>query len=438
MLQFQYVLTGTAFWLCSMCFQYRLKHKGNFRLRAAVSYLCCIAGTHAIESVHDRLDLVLLIIGLFHLMQFWNVWFVSDVSWTAVLYTSVCSGVTDCIFNSFYRWMWEAEHDSWFVLDFVHTASYLIVYGAGCAALFFTIAKWMFPENFRAVGPRQLSSAVMLAMISDYLFYYVNELISLEQYPVNVLLQVYCMTVLYLQNALFRESAVSHELQQMDLMWHQHQKQYQLSRETIAQLNQKSHDLKYKVEALRSMDDSEEKTRQLDDMERTAQIYDHIVRTGNEVLDVLLTEKSLYCQSVRIRIQCIADGKILRFMNAVDLYTLFGNAIDNAIESVSAFQELQDEEKRSIDILIHKKHRFAVIVIRNPSHSRLKYKEGRLVSSKPEKGYHGFGVKSIQHIAKKYGGKASLDQEKDIVSLRIVIPIPEAPSDGQHLVNDHL
>ena len=417
-----YVLTGSAFWLCSMIFQYRLKHKRNFRLRAAVSYLVCVAGTNVIEFVHNGMDFIPLMIVLFHLVQFCNICLVSDVDWTMALYTSVCSGVVSCIFSSLYLWMWEVEHGKGLVLDLAHTASYLILYTAGCAVLFFTVSKWMFHEQVRVIGPRQLSSAVMLAMISDYLFYYVNELISLEQYPVNVLLQVYCITVLYLQNALFRESAVSHELQQMDLMWHQREKQYQLSRETIAQLNQKSHDLKYQVEALRSMDDSEEKIKMLDEMERTAQIYDHILRTGNEVLDVLLTEKSLYCRSVRIYIQCIADGKILRFMNPVDLYTLFGNAIDNAIESVSAFE---DEEKRSIDILIHKKQQFAVIVIRNPSNSRLQYKGGRLVSSKPEKGYHGFGVRSIQHIAAKYNGRASIDQkEGDIVSLRIVIPIP--------------
>lgn len=422
MLQAESTLRGITFWLCSMTFLFRLKHKGSFRLRAFMSFFGCIFADHIITFIHGRTDYVLLVICMYDLLLLCTVYVLADLNWTAVIYAAVCIGMVNCIFESLYRWLWEKEHGMQIPMDFEHIVSYLILYAAGCSILFFALAKWMFKENVYAVGPRQLSSAVMLSMISNYLYYYVNEWISLHQYPVNLLLQVYCITVLYLQNALFRESAVSKELEQMDLMWHQHQMQYQLSKETIAQLNQKSHDLKYQVEALRDMNDSEEKKRQLDEMERTVQIYDHIMRTGNDVLDVILTEKSLYCQSEQIQIQCIADGKILQFMNSVDLHTVFGNAIDNAIECVSA---IQDEEKRSLDILIHKKHQFAVIVIRNPSQSRLKYKEGRLVSSKPEKGYHGFGVRSIQHIAAKYGGKAALEQEGDIVTLRIVIPVPE-------------
>ncbi len=422
MLQVEHTLSGMTFWLCSMTFLFRTRHKGNFSLRAFFCLAGCVIGKNAAEFVHGRLDSIILALCVYYALLFWAVYFLTDLNWTAMVYMAVCISVVHCIFESLYRWLWKTEHGMRVPVDFEHTVSYLLLYAAGCGILFFTVAKWMFRENNYAVGPRQLSSAVMLSMISDYLYYYVNEWISLEQYPVNLLLQVYCMTVLYLQNELFRESAISKELEQMDWMWHQHQMQYQLSKETIAQLNQKSHDLKYKVEALRSMNDSEEKARQLDEMEQTARIYDHIMRTGNEVLDVILTEKSLYCQSEQIQIHCIADGKILRFINSVDLYTVFGNAIDNAIECVSA---IRDQEKRSIDILIHKKQQFAVIVIRNPSKSQLKYKEGRLISSKLEKGYHGFGVRSIQLIAAKYNGKAVLEQEQDIVTLRIVIPIPD-------------
>ena len=57
------------------------------------------------------------------------------------------------------------------------------------------------------------------------------------------------------------------------------------------------------------------------------------MRTGNEILDTILTEKSLICENSGIHINCVADGSLLAFMNPVDLYTLFGNALDNAIEA---------------------------------------------------------------------------------------------------------
>ena len=72
------------------------------------------------------------------------------------------------------------------------------------------------------------------------------------------------------------------------------------------------------------------------------QIYSAIVRTGNEILDTILTEKSLICENSGIHISCVADGSLLAFMNPVDLYTLFGNALDNAIEAV---RKLESKEK---------------------------------------------------------------------------------------------
>ena len=38
-----------------------------------------------------------------------------------------------------------------------------------------------------------------------------------------------------------------------------------------------------------------EKEDYLDEIERSIQIYDSTIETGNEVLDTVLTEKSLYC-----------------------------------------------------------------------------------------------------------------------------------------------
>ena len=77
-------------------------------------------------------------------------------------------------------------------------------------------------------------------------------------------------------------------------------------------------------------------------IEKSVQIYSAIVRTGNEILDTILTEKSLICENSGIHINCVADGSLLAFMNPVDLYTLFGNALDNAIEAV---RKLESKEK---------------------------------------------------------------------------------------------
>ena len=87
---------------------------------------------------------------------------------------------------------------------------------------------------------------------------------------------------------------------------------------------------------------SEEKAHYLDAMEQEIRSYEAQNKTGNEVLDTILTSKSLYCQQHGITLTCVADGAALDFMDTMDLCSLFGNALDNAIESV---EKLPDSEQ---------------------------------------------------------------------------------------------
>lgn len=64
-----------------------------------------------------------------------------------------------------------------------------------------------------------------------------------------------------------------------------------------------------------------------------------VARTGNETLDIVLTDKLLYCEKNNVTITCIADGKSLSFMSEEDIYSLFGNALDNAVLAVEQLPE---------------------------------------------------------------------------------------------------
>jgi sensor histidine kinase regulating citrate/malate metabolism len=65
----------------------------------------------------------------------------------------------------------------------------------------------------------------------------------------------------------------------------------------------------------------------------------------NDTLDIIITEKCLLCEKENITLTCIADGEKISFISVTDLYSLLGNAIDNAIEAVLQFE---DQDKRSI------------------------------------------------------------------------------------------
>lgn len=71
---------------------------------------------------------------------------------------------------------------------------------------------------------------------------------------------------------------------------------------------------------------------------------------------------------------CVIDGKKLFFMDSIDIYALFGNAIDNAIECVEKFSE---KEMRFIDICVVEKQHFLYIRFSNPIERAPEYENDR-------------------------------------------------------------
>lgn len=203
------------------------------------------------------------------------------------------------------------------------------------------------------------------------------------------------------------------------MLWKNKQEQYELSKENIELINQKSHDLKHQIQALRRLN-KEEFDKYLDNLEDTVGIYESIVKTGNDVFDTILTEKSLYCKKRNIQVTCVADGGQLDFIETIDIYAILGNALDNAIEAVDKFE---DPEKRQIDVQIHRQKNFLVMNFINPIPEKLVFEDEFPVSTKKNKKYHGFGLRSIQYFVKKYDGVLNISEEDECFSLKIMIPV---------------
>lgn len=294
--------------------------------------------------------------------------------------------------------------------------------------LWFTVSRWMPVYASGYVGPRQTVSAVLLYVIFAALtfgFYQHGVFTPHGLTGVLVIMaQGYCAIVLYLQTALFKKSAIQRELDTMNLLWHQQQLQYERSKENIAIINQKCHDLKHQLAAMRTMESSTQREKYIREIQKSVNIYDAMVQTGNETLDTVLTEKSLICEAKHITVNCVADGASLNFMDPVDIYTIMGNAMDNAMEAVSAFEE---EALRVIDVLIHTRQRFLIISVTNPLKGALTFEDGVPCSTKPQDGYHGFGVRSIRSTIHKYHGELTVEAKDGSFSLRMLLPLPEEP-----------
>lgn len=288
---------------------------------------------------------------------------------------------------------------------------------------YLTIARWMPRGRKERLGPRQLALTTMLFCVINLLSFHekVGMIATLPyEWGYFYLIQMICVVVLYLEGELFKKSQMRQEMEMLNFLYTTQKEQYRLSRENISLINQKCHDLKHQIRAIRNMDKAEI-DKYLGEIEDSVKIYEAIVKTGNDVFDTILTEKSLYCKDRQIRVSCVADAGGMDFIDKIDLYSILGNAMDNAIEAV---EKLREKEKRQIDVMIYRQQNFLVMNIINPLPERLTYKEGVPVTTKSDRNFHGFGIPSMKQILKKYDGFLNISEEDGCFSLKMLVPIP--------------
>lgn len=206
----------------------------------------------------------------------------------------------------------------------------------------------------------------------------------------------------------------AHEL--IEAIWAKKRMQYELSKDAMNLVNQHYHDIKHKIAAINLIQNEQERKSALEKIEENIAVYDTVVRTDNEILDTILTEKRIICEKENISMSCICDGTSLLFMDGLDLYTLLGNALDNAIEA----NEKLPEEKRFLTIRIQTVKGITVIEMINPYDKHPEIVNGKIVTSKIAKDEHGFGIKSMEEITAKYDGIIDYKFENKSFMLKII------------------
>lgn len=200
------------------------------------------------------------------------------------------------------------------------------------------------------------------------------------------------------------------EMDALNLLYDRQRKQYQIARQNVQIINRKCHELKVQIADLRRLQPDEAATQSLDEAEQAARMYDANAATGNEVLDVVLTEKSLLCEAQRIRLNCVADGTCLAAIEPGDLYALFSNLLDQAIDAAAQ----QQNDRRMIDLLVCRRQGFAVINVIGPA----------LSGSQPDHGRrHSYELKVARRVVQKYSGAMATEPRGELFAVKIVMPL---------------
>lgn len=242
-----------------------------------------------------------------------------------------------------------------------------------------------------------------------------------EIFYIRTLVDFCGFAILYAQQEQARRIEASAEIASINAQLESQHQEYLQSKENIESLGRLAHDLKHQIAALRAEVDPEHAAAGFEQLEKSVQRYSAQQHNGNPVLDVILTTKERTCNERGITFTAVADGSLLDGMSSMDIASLFGNALDNAIEATS---KLPNPEQRLIKLALFEQNHFIVIRVENYYDSRLsKDADGNLRTTKRDDQHrHGFGVKSIRHIAQQYGGEVTIRTDNHWFVLTALIP----------------
>lgn len=298
-----------------------------------------------------------------------------------------------------------------------------IVYGTIFLAEYFLLARHIKDEYTLQKNYKSLIVISSCVIGTTVFLNSSRSLFSNQQDPaLNIIVSIYslicCLLALSLQLGLFEKSRLQNELDIFKQLWHNDQKQFEASKQNVEMLNLYCHDLKHLIHIIETggAQDSFRK-----EVSQALSLFDASITTNNHALDVILTEKSLYCRQNQITLTCMADGKALEFIQTSDLYSVFGNLINNSIEAVMKFS---NPEKRVIALIVSRKNNFIYIHIENYFTGSLNFVYGLPQTDKRDANYHGFGLKSVKLMVEKYHGNLSIETTEDIFYVNIMIPIP--------------
>jgi hypothetical protein len=313
--------------------------------------------------------------------------------------------------------------DPWSVLTIV------AVYAVAFVVAYLVESRHFRPSQPLDVTGRDLASAVAIALVtfgmSNLSFLNASTPFSgrlgFEIFYIRTLVDLCGFVALYAQQGQRLQQHAKSELKAIDEILRSQHQQYLQSKRSIERVNRTYHDLKHQVGVIRAEVDPGKQASYLDELEATIKDVDAQSKTGNSVLDVILTTKQLECVERDVDLTCVADGSLLGFMTVMDVSALLGNALDNAIDGAS---RVEDPQKRLVKMALFARDDLVVMTFENYFDGEVRTEDGEIVTRRSDRDRHGYGLKSIRYTAEKYGGSMTVRTDGDWFVVRLLVPMP--------------
>jgi len=289
-----------------------------------------------------------------------------------------------------------------------------------CIPVYFFFTKRMLRrEDLCFDSAKTLISSVLFLFIAVFISYYMELGLDFrsENYlssycGLNLFCSLYAVLILMINFMNCGNKKLEQEKEKLEQLLKKDELQYEQARINMERINIRYHDLKYRRNQAEEPSEEEEA------------LDCHKYYTGNKAVDIALTEKAELCAKTGIQFVCSADGACLDRLKPYHIYSLLGNAIDNAIEYLKKLSDA-DSDKKVLRFEIYTHGEMSVIRVENYVSAKVALKNGLPQTSKEDKENHGFGVKSIKNIAEEYDGNIYINSDHNLFTLFIAFPTYE-------------
>lgn len=284
--------------------------------------------------------------------------------------------------------------------------------------------------NFVTIVIPNLISIIVMLLLGDKLYYSTYMFTNIES-VITIMLAGFvliigsmCNVVLleYYLNAKQIESEKKLQLKEMSLQYDYY---VRLERDMDG-VRRIAHDIRNHLEALRGSNDEKEKEEYIGSIENKLDRYESYYNTGNAFIDSILHRKKMDAIEQGIELKILADLRPFANMKNEDLCVVISNILDNALRECELRKKEEPGKENLIQLRAGKFRSFLSIVCENSIRkNQAKYvvSSREIQTTKPDKSRHGYGIKNVKNIVRKYGGEYSIQVRDGMFCFSIIVPL---------------
>ena len=417
------------FQYCHSIFSSKYSTKRNI-----ITLAVCCAGMFCV-SLLEIPPLNLLTFTLFTFIYIFSIY---EIPWFSAFFQTIIVGIfmslSELIVFSFFPYSAHNYYNN------AHQFRDLMLLFVSTKLLFFFSLYYIQRLQLYVKGNQVIRNkgTLLLTITSVFSLWFIITLCAISQYATidsglslmiticAVILFLFTFFVLWIYNDL---QTKSQEYLQLQMLRQKENDYTEYQRAILTEDNNQKiliHDIRnhlYAISDLNANEDREAIARYIQHLTASSALQTATRFCDNNLLNSILNRYMKKCQEHHISFKTDIRSKSINYISDEDLTSLFCNLMDNAIDSAKVLPTSYIE----LNVSYMEQISQTVITLINSCAKDPFSSTGLLNTNKPNAQWHGYGLKSIEHIAEKYCGNLHVYFDEETKTFHTIVTLTGKP-----------